>query len=223
MKCIYSTSLLRYKRENEINCYKHNPRRQKSTLKMILEWNSRPLSVWKGVLCLRWPRELSPGWGDIGNANCIKKMMTRNQRTQESKYCFSHLRLKSEGPHINLGSVHAHSYDLTVSVAWVGSTLPLLRSHQAELQAQLGYRLIWESVLPGLVLWSSLQLRIWGSCFYPGSSSRPHAQLPPKAACRGSVLQSRAAWVWSHQGELLILLRGSLNLHKVLKEETMSS
>lgn len=91
MKCIYSTSLLRYKREYELNRYRHNPRRQNSKLKMILEWNSRPLSVWKGVLCLRWPRELSPGWGDIGNENCIKKTMTRNQRTQVSKYCFSHL------------------------------------------------------------------------------------------------------------------------------------
>lgn len=112
--------------------------------------------------------------------------MTRNQRTQESKYCFSHLRLNGEGPHINLGSVHTHSYDLTVSVAWVGSTLPLLRSHQA----QLDYRLIWESELPGLALGSSLQLRIWGSCFHPGSSSRPHSA--PAQGCLSRVAFSRA-------------------------------
>lgn len=112
--------------------------------------------------------------------------MTRNQRTQESKYCFSHLRLNGEGSHINLGSVHTHSYDLTVSVAWVGSILPLLRSHQA----QLGYRLIWESELPGLALGSSLQLGIWGSCFHPGSSSRPHSA--PAQGCLSGVAFSRA-------------------------------
>lgn len=151
--------------------------------------------------------ELSPGWGDIGNVNCIKKTVTRNQRTQVSKYCFSHL-----------WTVKAHT------LIWAASTPTAMISQFLWLGSVQRFpcwgpirpnsRLSWATDSSGSLCflgWYYGALCSWGSGL-PASSLAAHQgpmlRSHPRLPVRGSVLQSRATWVWSHRGNFWFCSEG---------------